>query len=1106
MSHEEVKKGPIAWMAKHTVSSNLLMLVLLLGGLAATFIIKQEVFPNFDIDRVSITVAYPGASPEEVEKSIVLAIEESVEGLDGVKEVESRAGEGVGSVMVEKELGYDLNKLAQDIQREVDRITSFPEETEEPQVTVPERKRNVVSLLVYGGDSPVVLRQIVEQVRETLLHDKNITKIDLNGAEQFEIGIELSQQDMRRYGLTLDKVASIVRRSSLELPGGSVKTGSGEVLVRMDERRDFGEEFARIPLITGNDGAEVLLGDVAKIKDGFSESDSYATFNGKRAIKLEVYRVGAQTPIGVAAAVRENVGRLNKELPPGFGISIANDQSEVYQQRFELMMRNGIIGLLLVIVLLGIFLEVRLAFWVTMGIPISFLGAILILPFFGMSINLVSMFAFIISLGIVVDDAIVVGENVYKYHEKGMSFGKAAIAGAREVSVPVIFSVLTNVVAFLPMAFVPGVMGKIFIVIPMVVITTFLISLVESLLILPAHLGHRSKAIDFFTSNLKYIVLIPAVIWISLETSFGFDTLSGAVGLDSPMLVFFLIITPSLVSIGLDIAFGRNRKTVGTHLHHLQQRFSNWFTRMIRIFYGPVLDFTLRWRYVTIAVALFILIVTVGFVKSGRLGFVTFPKMEQDYAVTSVSLPYGSPLAKVEDVRDQIVDAAQRVIDANGGDTLSRGVFAWIGASFGQDSTRDSGSHVVRIWTYLTPPDVRPLTTAAFVDRWKEEIGDLVGIDMIRSESDAGGPGSGAALTIELSHSNLDELEKASEELAAALTKYPNVRDIDDGFSQGKPQLDFKVTPEGRSLGLRARDVADQVRHALYGAEVLRQQRGRNELKVMVRRAKSERISEHDLENFIILTPEGGEVPLSTVVSIKRGRAYTSIRRRTGRRVVTVSADVVPQKDTQKVLADVRQTIIPNLTADYPGLTYSFEGKQADIRESMSGLMMGLGIAVLVIFVMLAIPLDSYVQPLIIMFSIPFGIVGAIAGHIVMDYSLSIMSMFGIVALSGVVVNDSLVLIDFANRARKDGVEVHWAIHSAGIHRFRAIMLTTMSTFFGLMPMIFETSRQARFLIPMALSLGFGILFATFITLVIVPSLYIITEDFLHGVRKVSGQ
>ena len=1104
MDEEAIKPGPIAWMAKHTVSSNLLMLVLLLGGLAATLIIKQEVFPNFDIDRVSITVAYPGASPEEVEKSIVLAIEEAVEGLDGVKEVESSASEGVGSVMVEKELGHDLHKLAQDIQRQVDRITSFPEETEEPQITVPERKRNVVSLLVYGGDSPVVLRQVVEEVRDMLLRDKNITKVDLSGDEKFEIGIEISQQNMRRYGLTLDKVASIVRRSSVELPGGSVKTSAGEILVRMDERRDYGDEFAQIPLITGLDGTEVLLGDIAQIKDGFTESDTYATFNGKRAIKVEVYRVGAQTPVGVSKAVRAVVDRLNHELPPGFGINIANDQSEIYTQRFELMMRNGIIGLILVIVLLGIFLEVRLAFWVTMGIPISFLGAILILPIFGVSINLVSMFAFIISLGIVVDDAIVVGENIYKFHEKGMSFGKAAVAGAREVSVPVIFSVLTNVVAFLPMAFVPGTMGKIFIVIPMVVITTFLISLVECLLILPAHLGHRSKAMTFFTSNLKYIVLIPAIIWISLETVLGFDNLSVAVGLSNPLLIFLLIITPSLVSIFLDVFFGRNRNTIGCHMHNLQQRFSQWFSRMVRTFYGPTLDFTLRWRYVTIAVSLFILASTVGYVKSGRLGLVTFPKMEQDYAITSVVLPYGSPLEEVEKVRDRIVDAAQRVIDANGGDELSKGIFAWIGASFGRSSSRDSGSHVVRIWTYLTGPDIRPMSTALFVDKWKEEIGELVGIDMIRSESDAGGPGSGAALTVQLSHVNLEVLENASEALAASLTKYPNVRDIDDGFSQGKPQLDFKITAEGRSLGLRSRDVANQVRHALYGAEVLRQQRGRNELKVMVRRAKSERVSEHDLENFIILTPDGGEVPLSTVVQVERDRAYTSIKRKNGRRVVTVSADVVPQKDTQKVLADVTETIIPQLTADYPGLSYSFEGKQADIRDSMRGLMMGLGIAVLVIFVMLAIPLESYVQPLIIMFSIPFGIVGAIAGHIIMDYSLSIMSMFGIVALSGVVVNDSLVLIDFANRARKDGVEVHTAVHSAGIHRFRAIMLTTMSTFFGLMPMIFETSRQARFLIPMALSLGFGILFATFITLVIVPSLYIITEDFLHWVRKTS--
>lgn len=1105
MSDTDIKPGAIAWMAQHTVSSNLMMLVLLLGGLVASFFIKQEVFPDFTLDTVTVRVEYPGASPSEVEEAIVLAIEETLEGVDGVKEVRSRASEGVGVVTAEAELGCDLNKLAQDIQREVDRITSFPEEAEKPQITIPDRKRKVISLLIYGGDSPVVLRNLVEKIRDDLLSDKNITKIEMRGAEKFEISIELSQRDLRRYGLTLMDVANIVRRSSLELPGGSVKTKAGEILVRMNERRDYGKEFAKIPLITTGDGTEILLGDVAKISDGFEESDTYATYNGKRAIKFDIYRVGDQTPLGVANAVRAKVSELSPSLPPGYGFALVDDQSKVFRQRFELMMKNGLFGLLLVIILLGVFLEVRLAFWVTMGIPISFLGTILILFFLGQSINLVSMFAFIISLGIVVDDAIVVGENIYKFHQKGMSFGKAAIAGAREVSVPVIFSVLTNVIAFLPMAFVPGVMGKIFIIIPVVVITTFLISLVECLLILPGHLAHKGRVARLILDNLKYIVLIPAIIWITLETTIGFDQISKSMGIESPMIVFALIITPSIVSIVLDLLFGRSRKTLGQTLYIVQQKFSHWFMDMVRNVYGPFLDFTLRWRYVTIAVALFILLITVGYVKSGRLGFETFPKVEQDYALTSVILPYGSPLSKVEAVRDKIVSAAQRVIDANGGDKLGTGIFAWIGAPFDRFSARESGSHVVRIWTYLTEPDKRPLGTAEFVEKWKKEIGDLVGIDMIRSESDAGGPGAGASLTIELNHKSLEVLEKASEDLGRALNEYPNAKDIDDGFSPGKPQLNFKITPEGRSLGLRARDVANQVRHALYGAEVLRQQRGRNEVKVMVRRVKNERISEFDIENFIVLTPDGGEVPLSKVVTIDRDRAYTTITRRAGRRTVTVTADITPAKDTPKVLKDVIKTVIPKLQAKYPGLSYGFEGKQADIKDSMGGLMKGLGIAVLIIFVMLAIPLNSYVQPLIIMFSIPFGIVGAIVGHIVMGYSLSIMSMFGIVALSGVVVNDALVLIDSANRARQDGAEVHWAIHSAGVNRFRAIMLTTMSTFFGLMPMIFETSVQARFLIPMALSLGFGILFATFITLVIVPSLYIITEDIINIGDKISG-
>ncbi len=1014
------RRGPIAWMAGHSVTANLLMLVLLIGGFMLATRIKKEVFPDFDLDIVTISVAYPGASPQEVERGVVLAVEEAVQGLEGVAEVTSVAGEGRASVTVEMVEGENIQKLASDIQNEVDRITSFPDDAEEPQVTVAARRRYVVSLALYGDQSERVLREYAERLRDRLIQHPEITQVGLEGVRDYEIGIEISQDALRTYGLTLAEVADRIRRASVELPAGAIKTPGGDVLVRMRERRDYGREFGQIPIITAPDGAQVLLEDIAVIDDGFEETDRVATYNGQRAVLLEVFRVGDQTPISVSDAVKEVAAEFNAALPPGLSVDLRSDRSDIYRQRLGLLVKNGYFGLGLVFILLALFLEIRLAFWVSLGIPISFLGGFFILSPVGLSINMVSMFAFIVSLGIVVDDAIVVGENIYHHHQEGAPWPRAAVVGAREITMPVTFSVLTNMVAFMPMFFVPGFMGKIFQQIPVVVISVFAVSLVESLLILPGHIAHQR---------------------------FSFDR--GPLG----------------------------------WLSRWQQRFSRGFLRFVDRVYGPFLDRCLRWRYATIATALAVLILTVGYVRSGRLGFELFPKIESDYAQVTARLPFGTAFGRTEAVERRLVAAARSVVAENGGDRLAEGIFAQIDAN------------EARVRIYLTPPDVRPMSTSALTALWRQRVGDMPGLESLRFESDAGGPGRGGALSVELSHRSMDVLEKASAEVAAALAYYPNVTDIDDGFSPGKQQIDFQIRPEARSLGLRSRDVARQVRHAYYGVDVLRQQRGRNEVTVRVRLPRSERASEQSLEEMILRTPGGREIPLREAVDLKRGRAYTDIVRRDGRRVVTVEADVRPRSRAGEILRAIRAETLPALEAKYSGLSFSFEGRQADLRESLSALFRGLLTALAVIFAMLAIPLNSYIQPAIIMTAVPFGIVGAVIGHLIMGYSLSILSMFGIVALSGVVVNDSLVLIDFTNRKRRAGMTAHDAVHGAGKHRFRPILLTTLTTFGGLTPMIFETSRQARFLIPMALSLGFGVLFATLIILILVPCLYMALTD-----------
>ncbi len=1021
-------KGPIAWMAGNSVASNLLMLILLLGGLFFMGQIKQEVFPEFDIDQVTISVAYSGASPAEVEQGIILAVEEAVSGLEGVDEISSSANEGRGTVTISLLNGGDLQKLAQDVQSEIDRISTFPDEAEEPTVETVSRKRDVVSLVLYGDQSEKVLHSLADGFRNTLLQNPMITQVELKGTRPLEISIEIPQEKLRAYNLTLDEVAQTLSAATIELPGGGIKSSGGEILMRMQERRDYGADFAKLPLLTDNNGTQLLLEDIAEIKDGFEETDRYAEYNGKRAVMIDVYRVGDQTPIEVANAAKTEMETWRQQLPPGVEITVQNDRSEVFKQRLELLLGNAYLGLALVLVLLGLFLETRLAFWVTMGIPISFLGAFLVLPLLGVSINMISMFAFIVALGIVVDDAIVVGENVYKFRQQGLSPLKAAVAGAREVAMPVTFSILTNVVAFMPLYFIPGTMGKIFQVIPVVVVTVFLVSLVESLFVLPAHLARLKE-----------------------------NRRGGLLG----------------------------------KLHNFQQRFSASFSRLIKQRYAPFLQLVLRHRYLTVAVAVAVLILTASLVISGRMGMTMFPKIESDYAKVEVALPYGSATEQTEVVRDRLLASAAQVADQYGGETLVVGTFA----DLGRPVNGSSGSHTLDVRVFLVDPEERPISTAQFTQEWRQATGEISGLETITFQSDSGGPGSGKALTVELSHSDLDTLEQAGQDLAEVLAGYPMVKDINDGFAPGKEQLDFSMRPEGLSLGLNAKQVALQVRNAYDGAEVLQQQRGRNEVTVTVRRPKSERISEYDLEEMILRNTNGIEIPLREAVEIERGRAYTSIDRRDGRRVISVTADVRPANQSGQIKTALKADALPKLVELYPGLAYSFEGKQADMAESMTSLYQGLGLALLLIYGLLAIPFRSYLQPAIIMFSIPFGIVGAVIGHLLLGYSLSVMSMFGVVALSGVVVNDSLVLIDFANRQRRSGTSALTAVVEAGILRFRPILLTTLTTFCGLMPMIFETSRQARFLIPMAISLGFGILFATLIALLLVPCLYLVVED-----------
>lgn len=1020
---ENIKPGPIAWMASNPIAANLAMIVMLVGGFLLLLGAKQEIFPQFTMDIVNVSMTYPGASPEEVEQGILLAIEDAVKDVDGIDEISSSAHEGYGRVFVEIQDEDDAIRITQDIKTAVDQITTFPVDAENLTVSLLQGDDVILDMVLHGSVSQNVLRDTAERVRTKLENHDDITIVDFKNIRNYEIHIEISQETLRRYVISIPEVASILSQTSIELGGGSLKTASGQILVRMTERRNYANEFGSIPIIKNANGSTVTLSDIATISDTFEDKDIYDTFNSKPAIEMQINGTSTQSPIEVFSAVNEVIDELNATFPGDLQLTITNNRSKLFKQRAELLIKNGVLGLILVIIFLALFLDIRLALWVSMGIPISYMGAFLLFPaadYF--SINMISMFAFIIALGIVVDDAIVVGENIYHKRQSGMKPLAASVTGAREMFIPVSVSILTNMIAFMPMFFMPGFMGKIFSIIPVIVISTFMISWFESLFILPSHLTFKQSK--------------------EIKNKFFGAIVKG------------------------------------------QKAFNRKFDSFIENMYIPFLKRTVSLRYISLSAFLFVLIVVGSYVVSGRLGIQMFPRVESDFSHVSATLEVGAPEAKVKSVENKLVQSALAIIEENGAEQLSFGVHSQV------------NENVITMRAYLTDPDTRTISTKKLTDLWRQRAGNIPGLESLTFSSDFGGPGHGAALTVELSHEDTAILDQAAIKLAQALEEYPNTQDIDDGTAQGKRQFDFTVTDLGYTLGFTPANIGRQIRSFYYGSEAVKQQRGRNEVRAIVMLPKEERESFYHFTNMMIKAPNGSFAMLSDVVKAKEGRAYTTINRRNSQRVSTVESDVTPPSEANLIIADMKTDILPELQKLYPGLSYSFEGQQADMRESLQSLFVGMFGILFIMYAILAVLFSSYTQPLMIMIAIPFSIVGAIIGHFIMGFSMSIVSMFGIIALAGVVINDSLILIDMANKKRKEcNLSNFDAVVIAARQRFRPIILTTLTTFVGLAPMMFETSRQARFLVPMAISLGYGILFATFLTLILIPSLYMINED-----------
>ena len=1040
-------KGVVSWFAENHVAANLLMLFLLLAGTVTGLTMKIEVFPEFSLDRITVTTEYPGASPAEVEEAIIRRIEERVAGLAGIKRIDSTARESFGTVIIEVMKDWDLKKLLDEVKAEVESITTFPNEAEKPIVREMTRRSQVISLAVYGDASESTIKNLAEKIKNEITDLPGITQADLFGVRKGEIHIEISEETLRRHGLTLGKVAEAVQRGSLDLPAGRVKTGSGEILIRTKGRRYYAAEYRDLPVITNVDGTKITLGQIADLRDGFQDLDLFARFQGKPSAVIQVYRVADQNALEVAEAVKKYAETVRPSLPAGIDIGLYQDMSEILESRINLLLKNMAFGLILVSILLGMFLDIRLAFWVTLGIPISFLSGLWMLPKFDISINMISLFAFIMVLGIVVDDAIIVGENVFRKHEEGLGPLKGSVEGTVEVGKPVIFAVLTTVVAFWPLLLGGGTMGKVMRNLPIVVILVLMGSLVESLLILPAHLNR------------------------SME-----------------------------------------RKTRRARRPRKEKPMARGLKWVIRKPYARLVNSCVKWRYVTLALGIAVLLLTVGIWKGGWIKFTFFPKVESDVLVCSLTMPAGTPVSRTVAAVNHLEQTAKETLAEmdrsrpSGATPLFEYSVSLVGLQVGghgpNAGSPELGGNLAQVFVQVLEGEKRDVSAMKLVKMWRKKAGILPDAESITFQSElfsAGNP-----VEVHLSLDNHDLLLDAADDLKAELAKYPGTFDISDSFLPGKQEMQLKLKPAARSLGLTLSDLARQVRHAFYGAEALRLQRDQDEVKVLVRYPEEERRSLGYVKEMRIRTSGGKEVPFSQVAEVKMEQGYASIQRAQRLRVVKVTADVDESvTNANEVRMDVEAQILPRLKHKYPGLRYTIEGVGKEQKESMSDVIQGFAVALFCIYALLAIPFKSFSQPFVVMAAIPFGIVGAIAGHLIMGLNLSLLSLFGMVGLAGVVVNDSLVLIHAVNRLRNEGASVRDAVTRAGALRFRAIILTSLTTFAGLAPMIMEKSLQAQFLIPMAVSLGFGVLFATGITLLLVPCGYVILDDLqnLMGLR-----
>ena len=1016
--------GPIRWFVHNPIAANLLMILLVVGGFLAIPALDKKYFPDIKLNIVSVSMPYPGAGPSEVEQQICKRIEEAVHDLNGVAEIRSTARQSMGTVLIEAEPGYDIQRLTAEVKNRVDAITTFPVDAERPVVNELAHRNRMVMITLAADMEDRDLKELAERLRDDLATQPHVSVVDLSTHRPYEVSVEVSELTLRRYGLTFSEVVSAIRGSSLNLPAGAIKSEEGDIQLQTRGQTYDRRDIEQIPLLSTRDGTQLLLGDVATIHDGFEEAELSVLFNGLPAHNMHVYVTSNPNTLKTSRSVHDWVEETRKTLPPGAQLEIWRDEAEPFRERTSMLIKNSLGGLMLVFLVLMMFLRPMLAMWVCAGIGVAFLGTFMAMPYTGISLNMISLLAFLMVLGIVVDDAIIVGEAVHSHQMAGEAGTKGAVRGARAVVKPVVYAVLSTMIFVAPMLMLPGEMAKVGIPLPVVIILALTFSLVECLLILPAHLAHMRP--------------------------------------QRPSRFEFL-----------------------RRFEAFRQHFVRGMAHVSHNVYRPFLAFCLRNNLTVSALFLGALLISLGLYSGGWIKTGFFPNVRADYVEVDIQLPLGGPYSTAERVQEQ-VEAAARELKAEY-ETDPR--FA-NGNGLGHVFTVAT-SDKVRSWVQAPNPE---LDVKAASERYRELIGDVGPVesyDVNYTLNDVGSP-----ITLVLASSSIEDLRAVSEELRVILEGYPGVYNVNDSLQSPREEIELGLKPAAENLSVTLADLARQVREAFYGAEAQRIPRPREDVRVMVRYPEEERLSVENLSEMRVRTPAGDEVPFDTVARVDYKPGYLTIERLDRKRTLEITADIQRGKaDPRAVVMDIVNNQLPRLKAQYPGLTMQLDGELQEESEFLQALIQYMALSMLVVYALMAIPFRSYFQPLLVLTAVPFGIMGAIFGHLITNWDISMFSLMGVIAAAGVVVNDNLVLIDRINNLRKAGHGVTESLLQGAEDRFRPIILTTLTTFIGLLPIMFETSIQAQFMIPTVISLAFGVLFATGVTLVLVPSLYLLGEQ-----------